>query len=235
MLTRNQSKKELFKILANFNKETFTSRIVNVDEFVNEYSSLRFKNGFSWGRKESWKNEKVAIYKNNGKISTFWNASDNEIKMLNDTFSKYKISNKGNDIKYIGIFGKKENNLNRPIRKDIKDFYKKIPCVVCGSKSDLVCDHKNDLYNDKRVLNTKTQKLNDFQSLCNHCNLQKRQINKKTRETGKRYGATNIPMLKHFGIDFISGNDLYNPNDINAMVGTFWYDPVEFMKFIIKK
>jgi hypothetical protein len=111
------------------------------------------------------------------------------------------------------------------------------PSVSCGSKSNLVCDHKNDLYNDKRVLNTITQTIDDFQSLCNHCNLVKRQVSKDTKITKKKYGATNIPHLKEFGIDFISGVETLietidgKPN-INAMVGTFWYDPIEFMKKI---
>ena len=45
----------------------------------------------------------------------------------------------------------------------------------------------------------------DFQCLCNHCNLLKRQIARKTMETGKRYGATNIPSISVFGIDFQIG------------------------------
>jgi 5-methylcytosine-specific restriction endonuclease McrA len=128
-----------------------------------------------------------------------------------------------------------EISIDRPIKKSIKKHYKKQPCCACGSTSSLECDHKNDLYNDERVLNTKTQTLDDFQSLCAHCNSQKRQVNKKMRETGKRYGATNIPMLKVFGIDFIEGDETYDPKDINAMVGTFWYDPIEFMKKIKEK
>ena len=84
---------------------------------------------------------------------------------------------------------------NRPIRDDIHKIIKSKPCVVCGSKSHLVTDHKNDLYNDLRVLNSKTQILDDFQCLCNHCNLQKRQISKQTKIEKKRYGATNIPHL----------------------------------------
>jgi hypothetical protein len=39
-----------------------------------------------------------------------------------------------------------------------------------------------------------------------------------------------IPSLAIFGIDFVEGDDSFDPNDINAMVGTYWYDPVEFMK-----
>ena len=93
---------------------------------------------------------------------------------------------------------------NRPIRDDIHKIIKSKPCVVCGSKSHLVTDHKNDLYNDIRVLNSKTQTVDDFQCLCNHCNLQKRQISKQTKIEKKRYGATNIPHLAVFNIDFIS-------------------------------
>lgn len=120
----------------------------------------------------------------------------------------------------------------RPIRKDIHKFHKSQCCVVCGSSSDLVTDHKNDLYNDPRVLDASTQTREDFQCLCNHCNLQKRQVSKYSKEHGKRYGATNIPCLAMFGIDFISGDESFDPKDVNAMVGTYWYDPVAFMEAI---
>jgi 5-methylcytosine-specific restriction endonuclease McrA len=47
---------------------------------------------------------------------------------------------------------------------------------MCGSHSNTVIDHKNDLYNDETVLNVDTQTIDDFQVLCTHCNLLKRQI-----------------------------------------------------------
>lgn len=133
------------------------------------------------------------------------------------------------------IYNNKQIN-KRSIRKDIKEYHYKSGCVVCGSKSkkELVVDHKNDLYNDPRVLNVNTQNIYDFQCLCTHCNLQKRAVCKLTRDTKKRYGATNIPQLKIFGIDFIDGSDLLNVDDKNAMVGTYWYDPVAFMEHIYK-
>lgn len=124
---------------------------------------------------------------------------------------------------------------SRPIRKDIHEYHKKTGCVVCGSHSDLVTDHKNDLYNDLRVLDSKTQTIDDFQCLCNHCNLQKRQVSKVTTENGKRIGATTIPQLAIFGVDFVEGDSTFDPSDINAMVGTYWYDPVEFIKKLKKK
>jgi 5-methylcytosine-specific restriction endonuclease McrA len=120
---------------------------------------------------------------------------------------------------------------SRPIRNDIKKYYtEKGRCCVCGSNSDLVCDHKNDLYNDPRVLSTDTQTLDDFQCLCNHCNLLKSSAEQKTRVSGKRYGATNIPQLTIFEVNFVEGDETFDPNDINAFVGTYWYDPIEFMK-----
>ena len=86
-------------------------------------------------------------------------------------------------------------------------------CVSCGSRSNIEIDHKNDLYNDPRVWDLYTQTLDDFQPLCKHFNDQKRQIVKKMKETNKRYGATNIPMLKCFGIDYIKGDETFDLND----------------------
>lgn len=123
-----------------------------------------------------------------------------------------------------------KQNTNRPIRMDIRKALKHEACVACGSYSDIVIDHKNDLYNDPRVLDVRTQVIEDFQPLCNHCNLQKRAVSVKMRETGKRYPATNIPMLAPLGIDFTMGDETYDPNDVNATVGTYWHDPVEFVK-----
>ena len=123
---------------------------------------------------------------------------------------------------------------SRPIRKDIREHHLKTGCVACGTTSNLIVDHKNDLYNDERVLIAETQTIDDFQCLCNACNLIKRQVIKKTKETGVRYGATNIPMLKIFGVDFTQGDETFDPADIEAMVGTYWYDPIAFMAYIKK-
>ena len=140
-------------------------------------------------------------------------------------------------IKKIRIDGYSNNGkeMGRPIRKDIREeLLSKYPrCIVCGCSSSLIIDHKNDLYNDPRVLNSETQIKDDFQVLCNHCNLQKRQVSVRTRETGKRQPASQISSVAIFGYDFIDnrGTDL-DINDPTAMVGTYWYDPIAFMNFI---
>ena len=56
---------------------------------------------------------------------------------------------------------------------------------------------------------------------------------KKTKQTGKR-GATTIPSLAIFGVDFVEGDETFDETNIVAMVGTYWYDPVDFMKKLIK-
>lgn len=117
----------------------------------------------------------------------------------------------------------------RPIRRDIREHYNKQPCAYCGTTSDLIVDHKNDLYNDPRVLNENTQTVDDFQSLCNRCNSIKSSAAIITRKTGKRYSARKIPMLANCPIEFLCGDASYDPTDVNAMVGTFWYDPKVFM------
>ena len=139
-----------------------------------------------------------------------------EIKLFMNT-----IDNSLRGIVGIKIHSMRTKNTSRPIREDIKEHYKTQPCVVCGSTSDLVCDHKNDLYNDPRVLDMKTQKLEDFQTLCRHCNLQKRQVCKKEKKINKLYQAKNIPMVA-----------VFNPPEVTKKEDTYWYDPVMYCKKI---
>ncbi len=167
--------------------------------------------------------------------------SDNDETLDYEQIKLFKTTNKG-----VGIIGimvhsikNKDNSVNRTIRKDINDYYKKQPCTLCGSNSSLVVDHKNDLYNDPRVLNTKTQTLEDFQTLCNHCNLQKRQICKKEKETGLLYSALNIPFIQPFKNEFfvvdgkfIWENAKLDTNDINCKSNSFWTDIPKHMEKI---
>ena len=141
--------------------------------------------------------------------------------LIDDFISHTNIKSQG----IIGIFihSLKINKINRNIRSDIKRFYKDKPCVVCGSTSEIVIDHKNDMYDDELVLDTKTQKLDDFQPLCNHCNLQKRQVCKKEKATNTLYSGINIPMIAIFKECLVNELD---------KTKTFWYDPIVYMKSI---
>lgn len=224
-----------FTDLLNY-KDKFKS--ILIEDLAKTNPHLDLGNGGSWCRSSSCNATiyKIATFKSNGNVNYMWDANTEEQLNIKNYFNdEYKIDNKGNKIIAIGIFGTKNRiDTARPIKKIIIDHYKKLPCCVCGSKSDLVCDHKNDLYNDPIVLNANTQRLSDFQSLCNHCNLQKRQISKETRTTKKRYSALNIPMMKTFNVPFTKGDETYDEQDINAMNGTFWHDPIDFMKNVKK-
>ena len=118
---------------------------------------------------------------------------------------------------------------NRPIRPDIKKHYKGYPCITCGT-SHSICDHKNDLYNDKRVLESSTQRLDDFQPICNNCNLRKRAVSIKTVKNTQRQPPPMAILVACGGIEFTSGDKTFDPDDPKAMVGTYWYDPIAFVK-----
>lgn len=188
----------------------------------------------NWGNNgigDRWANKKfnyTVIYKN-GKIKTY---SENE----NDTVNQEMITifikkNKHLKSGIIGIFvHSKRNNivLNRPIRNDIKKYIKQRSCVSCGSSSDIICDHKNDMYNDKRVLDIQRQTLEDFQPLCNHCNLQKRQVYKNEVKQQKLYSAKNIDKYKVYNFDFPWEKKIFDLSVPFNKKDTYWYDPVEF-------
>ena len=180
----------LFMNLGEFNRDNNTTRFVNVNEFVGNFTKLQLGNGGSWCRRDCWKKYKCITVKTNGNITFLYNVEDDEKKYIENEIEEYRISNninhkKGNSIQLIKIVGLIKRNTNRPIREDIKKYYKKKPCVACGSTTNLECDHKNDLYNDPRVLNVNTQTFDDFQSLCKHCNDRKRQVIKDTKKNRK--------------------------------------------------
>ena len=140
-------------------------------------------------------------------------------------------NNKGNGIIGIFIHSIRQYNQKRTISKNIQTEITISPCVVCGTRKT-VCDHKNDLYNDDRVLTIETQVISDFQPLCNHCNLQKRQICRNEKRTKKLYSAKNIPRYKIYPFDFPWEKKAFDENDINCKNDTYWFDPVEFDKKI---
>jgi 5-methylcytosine-specific restriction endonuclease McrA len=204
-------------------KKKLTNKQDNIDKLFKPNN-----NGMSeWVEKDNIDKVDILKWGNNGVFRHGVFQNDNR-------YLWEKLPKKGK-IQKIRTVGKNYDYLcghERPIRNDIRKFYESKPCVACGETNSIIIDHKNDLYNDERVLNKVSQTLEDFQSLCNSCNLKKRQICKRTKETGERYGATNIPSLAVFGIDFIEGGKEFSLNDKNAMIGTYWYDPLRFMNYI---
>lgn len=83
-------------------------------------------------------------------------------------------------------------------------------------------------------LNTliRIQNISDFQPLCRHCNLQKRQVCKKEKETNKIYSAKNITQFKSFDFEFPWEKKTFDIKDIKCKEDTYWYDPIRFTELI---
>ena len=183
---------------------------------------------------DRWANKKFnyGVIYGNGESKIYSENDNDEIpeELLNDFMNNYK----GKGIIGIFVFSERMNIQTRPINKHIHKMIVCNPCVSCGSRSDIICDHKNDLYNDHRVLNEKTQTPDDFQPLCNHCNLVKRQVCKEENQNGKLYSAQeNIPRYKMYKFDFTWEKKPFDIIDINCKKDTYWYDPIEFEKKIM--
>jgi len=203
------------------------TKIISIDEIIN--SKILYWGGNGVG--DRWCNKifNYSVIYSNKTIKTY-SENDNEILPNINIIKSDKINKKN----IIGIFihSKRLNKNKRPIQLKIKRIINNMSCVVCGSNTDIVCDHKNDLYNDFRVLDINTQTINDFQPLCNHCNLVKRTICKKEIDNNKIYSAKNITRYNQYNIEFPWEKKNFDLQDPFCKVDTYWYDPVEFDKKI---
>jgi 5-methylcytosine-specific restriction endonuclease McrA len=203
------------------------------DDFKNIFSrdKIREHKELDWGDNgigNRWCDKKLNyIAINRYRNPIMYTDGDEDIKDYIDIINKFTTEYNGTDKGIIGILilSIRTTKESRPIRKDIKDHYKNKSCVLCGSTSEIVVDHKNDYYDDMRVLDSKSQTLDDFQSLCNHCNLLKRQNTKKEKETGVIYSAKNIMQLKCFENEIILLEKL-----LPERCYSYFYDPSKYMK-----
>lgn len=161
------------------------------------------------------------------------NIDDTEIiiddKLIEEFRNSKPASNNG---KILGFYIIKENdfNQNRPIRNDIRQVLNKLKCVNCGSGTSIVVDHKNDLYNDDRVLQETSQSIHDFQPLCTSCNLRKRANNTNEKDSSELFKYKDIPKNESYGIfpwerQFFDINHLYGKYTKEY---SYWYDPKAF-------
>lgn len=206
------------------------TKIITIEEIMK--NPVIFWGGNGVGDRFANKKFNYTSINRNRKYRTYSENDDESIdkELIENFLNTYTFKKQG----IIGIYvhSHRKNIVKRPIRKDIDLEIKKSACVVCGTNNDIICDHKNDLYNDERVLNSKTQTIDDFQALCNHCNLQKRQISVKEKETFKLFSAKNLPMYKFYNFEFPWEKKAYDEENITVKTDTFWYDPVEFNRKI---
>lgn len=203
---RKGTKPYLFFELANPD-DNGVSRWVSKDEFVGDYSKLMFNNGADWCRKESTIAKKFIL-----------------------ELDKTLTPGPSNDrIRLNGFRSKEEWFGNQTIRADIKAYYQKEQCVILGTSKPEV-DHKNGWKNDSKVMNTSSQKFEDFQPLSKAANDAKRQFCKECRRSGKRYDAKKLG----YPVSFYEGNEKHDGTE-NGCIGCFWFDPIEFRKHLFFK
>lgn len=201
------TKTELFIDLARPDSKG-VSRWVNVKEFKGKYVGLTLGNGGSWTRSSS-------------------TLAKNYIVETDKTLSA------GNKIDRVRLVGKRKIVVNQGIRIDIKNDIRKRRCVVLDV-SQVEVDHKNGRKmkkgGDARVLNSKTQTLDDFQPLSKAANNAKRQHCKDCAKNNIRFDAKLIG----YPISYYKGSKEHSGKP-NGCVGCFWYDPIEFRKYLKKK
>jgi len=218
--------------------------ITLVKEISSDYKKVLHRSVLSsypqltWGNNgvgDRWANKKfnyTVIYST--KSIKLYSENDND-SIPDDVLKDFFKEMTGTGIVGIYVHSVRENKVNRTIRESIKKEIVKNACVSCGSKSDIICDHKNDLYNDPRVLNTKTQRKSDFQALCNACNLKKRQVSKDERKDKKLHSAKSIPQYAIYPFPFPWELKPFDEKDIHTKRDTYWYDPIEFNKKIYNR
>jgi len=197
------TKKDLFTELANPDKNG-KSRWIDIKEFIGDYKELKLGNGGSWCRANSSLAKEYII-----------------------EFDK--TITKGNSIDKIRLNGfntSNDKNISQTIRADIKREISKQRCILLGTNRScdhkVEVDHKNGRKVDERIMNTKTQVLDDFQPLSKPANDAKRQFCKECNDTNLRYDAK----LLGYPISFTKGNINFT-KEIGCN-GCFWYDPIAF-------
>lgn len=196
---KKETKNSLFLELAQPD-ENGVSRWVNVSEFVGRYESLKFGNGADWARSDGNLAKIYVLERDNSQTT-------------------------GNSVDRIRLNGIKKDESSNQIRADIKKEIQKRRCVVLGT-SNPETDHKDGRKDNPRVMNLKTQVLDDFQPLSKAANTAKRQFCKECKATDNRYDAKRLG----YPISFTKGDIKYAKP--LGCIGCFWYDPLDFRSYL---
>jgi len=211
-MPRKQKKEEIIDLVFQPNKETGRSEWITRVFIQTNYPELKFgdngniRHGICFGvDKYKWEIGRLND-KPNGKV----------LQMRTVGFSKNILDGRP---------------INKKIRNKLLQDFKN--CRHCGNHKDLCIDHKNDMYNDKRVLNETTQTIDDFQVLCNKCNKDlKHQLNVKEKKEGKIHSVKDLNLstftFDNFEYPWEKGIRIYNENDVNCKIYSYWYDIDEF-------
>lgn len=126
---------------------------------------------------------------------------------------------------------KNTRGINSKIKKEMLKNQK--TCIRCGDDKNLCIDHKNDLYNNPRVLNINTQKESDFQVLCQKCNkdCKHHKALRYEEKNNKIYSVKNLNMFpfKSDNFEYPWEKHYYDTKNINIKEDcSYWGDIEEF-------
>ena len=186
------------------------SRWVSVDEYIGKYKDLKHFNGLGWARRSSRLGKEFNIRVDRSQT----------------------VGNRIDRIKLDGFNTSSSRHHTQSIRADIKKTISAMPCAILDTK--VSCDHKVEVDHkdgrkvDDRVMNTKTQKLSDFQPLSKPANDAKREHCNKCKASGCRYDAKRLGYSKSVW----KGSVEYD--DSIGCEGCYWYCPFTFNKEVSK-
>lgn len=184
------------------NKEEGISPVIAIEDLVKLNIHFRTRNGCNWAR------------------------SDTSPLGKRYQISRIKLKRR---IEYVQLIGLNNKEKNHNIRKDILNEVSKKPCVVLAINQNIEVDHKNARYNNLKVMNSKTQNVDDFQPMSKAVNDAKRQHCKNCAKAGKRFDARVLG----FSVGWINGNENYIDSP-DGCVGCYWHDPQKFCAEISK-
>ena len=120
-----------------------------------------------------------------------------------------------------------EDKAKQGIRKDIRDYYSKMPSVWSGLTTNIEVDHKNGRKDDLRLNDLSQQSYDDFQPLTKAENDYKRQKCKECKRTDIRpSGKDDDCPFNFLGIDYTEGTSQYD--NCTKCRGCWLYDIAKF-------
>jgi hypothetical protein len=115
---------------------------------------------------DRWANKKFnygVIYSKKTKIYSEDENHHIPVNLVNELLNANTPNNtKTTGILGIYVFNKRNSTKKRNINNNIHKQIISNSCVICGTTTDIICDHKNDLYNNPRVLHLCTFKTPTF-------------------------------------------------------------------------
>lgn len=192
-------------------------------ELGKKYKFVRFH--------KKWNSQQIT------KLSSCWrtNITPEEKQQLEHDYEQLIFPPRpGVSVHFIKFYGISETPIyNEGIRRDIREYITRFPCVVCKRTDGVECDHKNDLYmmNEPRLLCKEQQTVDDFQPLCKHCNDVKRSENSvKIKKTYELTGMWKRQPSPFPGAPFLpnTGGEDFDPRNPKWYFGTYWGDVAEF-------